>query len=237
MIDQARIAADRMVSSQLIARGVRDPAILDAMREVPRHLFVPEVSIERAYSDRALPLTAGQTISQPYIVAHMTELLDVHKSMSVLEIGTGSGYQTAILIRLVARVVTIERSAELLDRARTVLAKVYQQIGDRSTEPLEPRVDWESGSQLAPMRMLLADGTLGYPPEAPYDRILVTAAAPCVPDAYRQQLANQGRLVIPLGDRDNQTLTVIDRQGNDFTETDDIACRFVPLVGEDGWKV
>lgn len=214
MIDQARIAADRMVNSQLTARGVRDIAVLEAMRIVPRHLFVPEVTIQRAYSDHALTLTAGQTISQPYIVAHMTELLEVQPGMTVLEVGTGSGYQTAILSHLGAKVVTIERSAELLDRAKTILAEVCH------------------GSLI---RMLLADGTLGYPQDAPYDRILVTAAAPHVPAAYRQQLADPGRLVIPLGDRDGQTITVIDRMGADFIQTDDIACRFVPLVGEDGW--
>jgi len=214
MDTEAKIAADRMVRSQLIARGVRDPAVLQAMRAVPRHRFVPQVSIQRAYSDHALALDYGQTISQPYIVAHMTELLEVRPGMSVLEIGTGSGYQTAILAHLGARVVTIERSVELHDRARAVLAEVC------------------NGGAI---RMFLADGTLGCPDAAPYDRILVTAAAPGVPDACRQQLADPGRLVIPLGERDSQILTVIERHGNHFTQTQNIACRFVPLVGEDGW--
>lgn len=216
---EATQAADRMVRFQLAARGILSPAVLDAMRAVPRHLFVPDVTIERAYSDHALPTTAGQTISQPYVVARMTELLSVQPGMRVLEVGTGSGYQTAILAHMGVSVVTIERTPELMDRARRVLAEVCSSIpGGRD------------------IRMLLADGTQGYPDGAPYDRILVTAAAPHVPDAYHQQLADPGRIVIPLGDLHGQTLTVIDRRGDQFTHTDDIACRFVPLVGEDGWQ-
>ncbi len=247
MIDQARIAAERMVSTQLIARGVADPAVLEAMRTVPRHLFVPEVSIERAYSDHALPMSPGQTISQPYIVAHMTELLGVRPGMTVLEVGTGSGYQTAILANLGAQVVTMERSADMLDRAKAVLAEVCPGTpggpgdGGASGEsaasggPGNPEAPGEQGEPGALIRMLLADGTLGYPGAAPYDRILVAAAAPAVPAAYLEQLADPGRLVIPLGDRDNQTMTVINKHGEHFTQTEDIACRFVPLVGEDGW--
>ncbi|MEZ6191354.1 MAG: protein-L-isoaspartate O-methyltransferase [Phycisphaerales bacterium] len=142
-------AAERMVSTQLVERGIRHPAVLDAMRAVPRHRFVPDVSIEKAYSDHALPTTGGQTISQPYIVARMTELLCVQPGMKVLEIGTGSGYQTAILARMGASVVTIERSPELMDRARQVLAEVC------------------SGMDI---RMLLTDGTARRPRRA-VDRI------------------------------------------------------------------
>lgn len=218
-------AADRMVTSQLAARGIQSPAVLDAMRAVPRHLFVPDVTVERAYSDHALPTTGGQTISQPYIVARMTELLSVQPGMSVLEIGTGSGYQTAVLAYLGARIVTIESNPDLLDRARQVLAEVC---------PADPGADPGAGGH--GIRLLLADGTRGYPDDAPYDRILVTAAAPRVPAAYKSQIADPGRIVIPLGDRHTQVLTVIERMGEQFTQIEDIACRFVPLVGEDGWR-
>jgi len=224
MTDQARTAATRMVKSQLVARGIRDPAVLDAMQSVPRHRFIPNVTIEQAYSDHALPLDHGQTISQPYIVARMTELLQVRPGMNVLEVGTGSGYQTAILAKLGARVVTIERSDELAQRARNVLEDIFP---DGSS-----RVPGEPGAGIT---MVIADGTLGYPDKSPYDRILVTAAAPYVPEAYTQQLADPGRLVIPLGDRDSQTMAVIERRGDHFTQTDDISCRFVPLLGKDGW--
>ncbi len=209
-----KAAVEQMVQNQLEARGIRSTAVLNAMRSVPRHLFVPDVSIRKAYGDHALPTTAGQTISQPYIVALMSELLDVQPGMKVLEIGTGSGYQTAILVSMGATVVTIERYPELMDHAKAILAKVCP---------------------AAPIRMLLADGTLGYPADAPYDRILVTAAAPHVPAAYKDQLADPGRIVIPLGDRYTQMLTVIERRQGMLLETDSVPCRFVPLVGADGW--
>ncbi len=209
-----KAAVEQMVQNQLEARGIRSTAVLNAMRSVPRHLFVPDVSIRKAYGDHALPTTAGQTISQPYIVALMSELLDVQPGMKVLEIGTGSGYQTAILVSMGATVITIERYPELMDHAKAILAEVCP---------------------AAPIRMLLADGTLGYPADAPYDRILVTAAAPHVPAAYKDQLADLGRIVIPLGDRYTQMLTVIERRQGMLLETDSVPCRFVPLVGEDGW--
>ena len=207
-------AAEKMVHDQLESRGIRSRAVLDAMRSVPRHRFVPDLPIEQAYSDRALPTSAGQTISQPFMVARMTELLSAQPGMKVLEIGTGSGYQTAILAHLGLEMVSIERNRDLLERARTILSELCP---------------------LAPIQLILADGTLGYPDEAPYDRILVTAAAPRIPKAYESQLADPGRIVIPLGDRHTQTLTVIDRHADQFTADDDVACRFVPLVGEDAW--
>ncbi len=207
-------AAEQMVHAQLESRGIRSHAVLDAMRAVPRHLFVPELPIDQAYSDRALPTLDGQTISQPFIVARMTELLSAQPGMKVLEIGTGSGYQTAILAHLGLEVVSVERNPVLLDRARAVLAEACP---------------------LAPIHLALGDGTLGCPDEAPYDRILVTAAAPRLPKAYEDQLTNPGRIVIPLGDRHTQALTIIDRHDGRFTTHDDVACRFVPLVGQDGW--
>ncbi len=214
IMTESQTARDKMVHSQLESRGIRSPAVLDAMRDVPRHRFVPDLSIERAYSDHALPTADGQTISQPYIVARMTELLDVKPGMKILEVGTGTGYQTAILDHMGAEIVTIERSPELHELARATLAEVCP---------------------MASIRLLLNDGTLGYPSDAPYDRILVTAAAPRTPNAYKSQLTDPGRLVIPLGDRHTQTLNVIERQNNHFITTEDIACRFVPLIGQDGW--
>ena len=238
---ESEAARENMVRSQIETRNIHSRAVLDAMRSVPRHLFVPEVSIERAYSDHALPTAAGQTISQPYIVARMTELLSVQPGMKILEIGTGSGYQTAILAHMGARIVTIERSPELHELARTTLAEVCPGTLIPKT-PGETPGGTPGGTPGAgeipgagAIRLVLNDGTLGYPDDAPYDRILVTAAAPNVPNAYEAQLTDPGRIVIPLGDRYTQMLTVIDRQGDQFSATDDVACRFVPLIGKDGW--
>lgn len=211
-----------MVEHDLRRRGVRDPRVLEAMRRVPRHRFVPGMPVERAYADRALPTAEGQTISQPYIVARMTELLHVDPGVRVLEIGTGSGYQAAVLATLGARVVSVERSPALAERARQVLADVLGEI-----EAVE------DGD--AAVRVVVGDGTLGWPEGAPYDRIMVTAAAPSVPEAYREQLADPGLIVIPLGDREQQYLTVIQRREGQFVQTRDTGCRFVPLVGEAGW--
>jgi len=208
-------SVEKMVQAQLEARGIRDAGVLNAMRTIPRHRFVPDLSPDLAYADRALPTINGQTISQPYIVARMTELLDARPGMKVLEVGTGSGYQTAILARLGLDVVSVERDADLMSRARAVLNELCP---------------------LAPIELCCTDGSLGLPDEAPFDRILVTAAAPKLPGAYEQQLADPGRIVIPLGDRDAQTLTVIDHKAGRFTIHEDLACRFVPLVGRDGWS-
>jgi len=207
-------AAEQMVERQLRGRGIQDPRVLEAMAAVPRHAFVPGVSVAAAYSDRALPTDLGQTISQPYVVARMTELLAVEPGHRVLEIGTGSGYQAAVLAHLGASVVTLERHAPLADAAREALRAVV------------PGAD---------IRVVVGDGTLGYPDRAPYDRIIATAASPDVPQSLRDQLGEGGRLVIPVGRRQGQVMKVIDRRGGRFVETDDLPVRFVPLIGEQGW--
>lgn len=207
--------ARNMIEGQLRARGIHDQRVLAAMAAVPRHRFVPSVPPQDAYADRALPTASGQTISQPYIVARMTELLDVKPGDRVLEIGTGSGYQTAILAWLGAEVVTMERLPGLADFARGML----RELG------LDQRVTCEVG-----------DGTLGWPDAAPYDGILVTAGAPHVPRAYREQLAPAGRIVIPVGDRQEQQLVVVWNDGQQWRQQSALGCRFVPLIGADAWN-
>jgi len=205
-----------MVKSQLAARGVDDHRVLAAMARVPRHRFVPGRPLTEAYADRALPIAEGQTISQPYIVAHMTQLLRVEPGMRVLEIGTGSGYQAAVLLEMGAKVDTIERHAPLAEAARKLLADLY------------PEGKW---------RVTVGDGSAGLPQHAPFDRIIVTAGAPDVPAALRDQLADGGRLVIPTGPRDAQLLMLCERRGDAWRESHDCGCRFVPLLGEHGWHV
>ncbi len=204
---------EQMVAGQLETRGIRDPRVLDAMRRVPRELFVPDAFRAQAYADRALPIDAGQTISQPFIVAAMTEALALTGSEHVLEIGTGSGYQTAILAELARDVVSLERHATLADAARQRLATLgYHHVS-----------------------IVVADGSLGYPSAAPYHAILVAAAAPRVPEALSSQLADGGRLVIPIGTRAEQTLTVVRRHGERLETAGRDGCVFVPLVGAQGW--
>lgn len=203
-----------MVRTQLRARGIRDAAVLEAMRRVERHRFVPDLPPEQAYGDHALPIDAGQTISQPYVVAHMTEQLRVDPGMRVLEIGTGSGYQCAVLVALGAVVVTVERHAALSEAAKNRLNAIC------------PDAD---------LTFVVGDGSRGHAEHAPYDRILVTAAAPALPAALDEQLAADGRMVIPLGDRSEQVLAVFERRENDLVRRDDLPCRFVPLIGADAW--
>jgi protein-L-isoaspartate(D-aspartate) O-methyltransferase len=204
----------QMVEHQIAARGVREARVLDTLREVPRHVFVPDDQRAHAYEDRALPIASGQTISQPYIVAIMTELLGPEPQHRVLEIGTGSGYQTAILARLSGHVISIERHPELARAAEQLFASLG----------------------LTNVDIRVGDGSEGLPKEAPFDRILVTAGAPAIPESLKQQLADQGRLVIPVGPSGDQRLTVIDRRGDDFEQQQRDACVFVPLIGRHGWR-
>ena len=206
--------SDGWIDEQLVARGIQDPRVLDAMRRVPRERFVPAASQPLAYADRALPIDCGQTISQPFMVAVMTEALMLEGGELVLEIGTGSGYQTAILAELAARVISIERRPELADAARATLAS----LGYENVE------------------IVVGDGTLGLAGRAPFDRILVTAGAPRVPPALGRQLSSRrGRLVIPIGSPLQQWLTIVVRDGDHVSESMREACVFVPLRGQDGW--
>ena len=208
-----------MVSRQLRGRGIRDQRVLQAMLEVPRHEFVAPEFRHQAYDDRPLPIGAGQTISQPYMVAIMTESLDLQGHEKVLEIGTGSGYQAAVLARLAARVYTIERERELVDTARGILGRLA-----------------EAGLlELSRLELIEGDGTEGYAAAAPYDGILVAAAAPSVPRALEEQLAEGGRLVIPVGNLDYQQLRLIRRVSGQLAASVVNECRFVPLVGRHGW--
>ena len=204
----------RMVEHDLRRRGIQDPRVLDAMASVQRHLFVAPGERTHAYEDRALPLEVGQTISQPYIVAFMTEALRVRPGDRVLEVGTGSGYQTAVLARLAAHVFTVESIGDLQGAAREVLA----------------------GIAVENVRFLVGDGSLGWAEHAPYDRILVSAGAPSVPAALDGQLSpDGGRMVIPVGDADLQELVAVTRNGDAWTSEPLLECRFVPLVGDEGW--
>jgi protein-L-isoaspartate(D-aspartate) O-methyltransferase len=209
-----RYAQDSLIRSLRDRRGIRDQRVLDAMQRAPRHRFVPEHLVPQAYEDYALPIGSEQTISQPYIVARMTEDLQVDRSDSVLEIGTGSGYQTAILAHLARVVYSIERIASLAQEA-------IRRIRDLG---------------LTNVKILVFDGTVGYSEAAPYDRILVTAGAPAVPARLLDQLGCPGRMVIPEGDRGEQRLVVYekDRLGELVRRIGDPVA-FVPLIGREGW--
>jgi protein-L-isoaspartate(D-aspartate) O-methyltransferase len=195
-------------------KGIRDLAVLRAVRMVPRHLFVPESVRHRAYDDAALPIGSSQTISQPWVQARYLELLSLTGRERVLEVGTGSGYQTALLAMLCDAVFSVERIAALANRARETLAAA----GIRN------------------VTVLTGDGTLGWRPFAPYDAILVAAASPEIPAPLVEQLAPGGRMVIPLGDRANQTLTLARREGDQLRSTTVADVRFVPLLGEFGFR-
>jgi len=202
-----------MVNDQIRRRGVSDERVLEAMEEVPRHLFVPDGMEEDAYLDRPLPIGSGQTISQPYIVAVMTALLQLVPSDSVLEIGCGSGYQAAILSRIARSVISIERIDEVARQAEENFRK----------------------AGISNIRVIIGDGTEGYPEGAPYDAILVTAAAPALPKPLLSQLADGGRIVAPIGDTDVQHLIRVTRWGSEFLQESFEPVRFVPLLGRYGW--
>ena len=203
-----------MVMERLEKRGICDSRVLEAMRTVPRHKFVQEAMAAQAYNDRSLPIGEKQTISQPHTVAIMTESLQLTGNEHVLEIGTGSGYQTAILASLVRKVFTIERIRPLALEARKVLDALM----------------------LLNVNIRIGDGTLGWAEEAPFDAIIVTAGAPAVPEALAEQLAPGGRLVIPVGDEKGQSLLRITRQPDgSLTKETGKDCKFVPLIGAQGW--
>jgi len=213
----ARLRAE-MVERQLHGRGIRDENVLVVMAQVPRELFVPVEMLSRAYLDGALPIAAGQTISQPYMVAHMTELLELRPGMRVLEVGTGSGYGAAVLAGLGASVISVERHPELAEAARDRLAGLGLALGFAKA-----------------VRVVVGDGSLGWPDDAPFDGIVVTAAAPRVPAALPAQLADGGRLVVPVGMRGRQELILVVRRGDSFEERACGPCVFVPLIGEGGF--
>ena len=203
-----------MVERQIEARGIHNPRILAVMREIPRHIFIPPPGDQSAYDDNPLPIGNGQTISQPYIVALMTGLLRPEPSDNVLEIGAGSGYQAAILSRLVHRLTTIERIPAIACLAR----KNLKLLGIQNVEVIE------------------GDGTQGYPINSPYNGIIVTAATPEIPQALTDQLVDGGRLVAPIGGRDVQELVALEKQGDRMIPEYHGGVRFVPLIGKHGWE-
>lgn len=209
------VARKRMLEDHLVGRGIRDSRVLDAMAKVPRHLFVEEGLRDQAYGDYPLNIGEGQTISQPLMVALMTETLQLKGTEKILEIGTGSGYQTAVLCELVKHVYSIERILKLANRAR----KTLYDIG------------------YVNFTLRIGDGTLGWPEEAPFDGIIVTAGAPAMPKVYLQQLTDGGRLIIPVGNESEQILFRYTRQGDQFLEERITGCRFVKLIGSNGWRV
>lgn len=212
-VDPEYRGARRRLVEVLQDKGIRDLAVLRAIDTVPRHLFVPESMRRNAYEDTALPIGGGQTISQPWVHARTLELLELNGTQRVLEVGTGSAYQTALLAELSSQVFSIERSSVLLDRARQLLQQ----------------------ANLRNVSLLLGDGTLGWREFAPYDAIVVSAGAPNVPPALEEQLAEGGRLLIPLGGRDEQMLTVLTKRDGGLERRDIAPVRFVPLVGAAGW--
>ena len=212
--DRTAAARERMVAEQVAGRGVADGRVLDAMRRVPRHRFVEEALQERAYGDYPLPIGEGQTISQPFMVGRMTELLRLTGREKVLEIGTGSGYQAAVLSLCTARVCTVERLPRIAARARQLLEELgYANVWVRT-----------------------ANGTFGWPDEAPFDRILVAAGGPVVPPPLFEQLIEGGLMIMPVGGADGQKLQLIEKVRGEMRITEDSGCVFVPLIGKHAWQ-
>ncbi len=204
----------RMVYQQLRARGLRDERVLAVMAKVPREEFAPADTLADAYGDHPLPIDAGQTVSQPYIVASMVEALEVNPEDRVLEVGTGTGYEAAVLAELAAELWTIERIPELARQAQQVLTR----LGYHNVHVVE------------------GDGSRGLPEQAPFNKILVAAAAPAPPQSLVEQLAEGGRLVVPIGTRSEQQIQLIRKVNGEVTATARELCRFVPLVGQEGWR-
>lgn len=202
-----------MIENQIMARGISDTNVLSAIGDIPREIFVPAESIKYAYKDGPIPIGKGQTISQPYMVALMTMCLELHENDKVLEIGTGSGYQMAVLLKITPHVYSIERLAELAQKARSNLFLLGHET----------------------VNIKISDGTCGWPEEAPFNGIIVTSGAPVVPETLKLQLAEGGRLVIPAGSRSTQTLYKLTRKGDQFNTEEITACVFVPLLGRYGW--
>ena len=207
-------ARSEMVQTQLFERGIRSPRVLAAMGEVPRHLFVPERVRHLSYSDGPLAIGENQTISQPYVVGLMTELLSLEGEEKILEIGTGSGYQAAVLARLANQVFTVEQYQVLADRAREILRR----------------------AGVENVSVFVGDGSAGLPEYAPYDAVVITAAAPEIPRSLLEQLADGGRLVLPVGGKRGQQLQLIRRSGNRFSRKKLVPVAFVPLRGRYGWS-
>jgi protein-L-isoaspartate(D-aspartate) O-methyltransferase len=213
-VDERKIERERMVEGQIVKRGIEDKGVIEAMKKVPRHFFIDKTYYHQAYNDYPLPIGYNQTISQPYMVASMTELLELKSDDKVLEVGTGSGYQTAILALLCSKVYSIERISELLKAARTRLEKLkFQNV-----------------------KLMIGDGSLGWPDYAPYDGIIVTAGAPEIPNALISQLAEKGRLVIPVGDEFSQVLNVVKKHKGRIYRKESFGCTFVPLIGKGAWQ-
>ncbi|MDW7680871.1 MAG: protein-L-isoaspartate(D-aspartate) O-methyltransferase [bacterium] len=207
-------ARKRMVDNQLLKRGIKNQRVIDAMLKVPRHLFVAKKNLRSAYDDSPLSIDCSQTISQPYIVALMTELIEPQADMNVLEIGTGSGYQSAILAEVCQQVYSVERHRELASQAKEILLKLgYDNV-----------------------KIKTADGTIGWRAKAPFDAIVVTAAAPNVPEQLVNQLKDHGKMVVPVGSQYQQNLTVVEKRGDSYFSRIVCGCVFVPLVGKNGWN-